>query len=77
HQWKHFEAKAFTDVDKIDVQSEVAPEITVTKQFSGKWEIKSKKEWFGSRVIDMKNQRVYVVEEGPRKSINELAKLSD
>ncbi|OXL91409.1 ornithine cyclodeaminase [Bacillus sp. KbaB1] len=77
HQWQHFEAKTFTDVEKIDVQSEVAPEITVTKRFSGRWEIKSKKEWFGSRVIDMKNQRVYVVEEGPQKSINELAKLSD
>lgn len=77
HQWQHFEAKAFTDVDKTDIQSDVAPEITVTKKFSEEWEIKSKKGWFGSRVIDMKNQRVYVVEEGPRKSIDELVNLSD
>jgi hypothetical protein len=77
HQWHHFEAKTFTDVDKTDIESDVAPEITATKEFSKKWEIKSNKGWFGSRVIDMKNQRVYAVEKGPRKSFDELRNAPD
>lgn len=35
HQWQHFEAKTFKDVDKVVVQSEVAPEIAATKQVYG------------------------------------------
>ncbi|MBA4602683.1 ornithine cyclodeaminase [Thermoactinomyces mirandus] len=77
HQWKHFEAKTFTDTERTNIQSDVAPEITATEKFPKKWEINSKKGWFGSRVIDMKNQKVYAVEEGPRKSIDELVNLSE
>ena len=77
HQWQHFEAKSFMETDNRDIHSGVAPEITASKEFEKKWELKSKNKWFGSRVVDMKSQRVYVVEKGPEKSIEELIKLSD
>ncbi|MDM5332137.1 ornithine cyclodeaminase [Ureibacillus composti] len=77
HRWQHFEAKNFMEASEHDLQSGVAPEITASKNFNIKWEVKSKKGWSGGRIVDVRNQRVYVVEEGPRKSGEQLRKLSD
>lgn len=78
HQWKHFEAKTFVDADANKTPSGIATEIAATKKFIKKWSVKSKKRGgFGSRIIDFKNERVYAVEEGPQKDIDERMKMSD
>ena len=75
HEWVHFEAKDFTETN--DSNSAIAPEITGTKKFTKRWELKSNKDHFGSRIIDFKNHRIYVVEKGLRKSQDEYFKLTD
>ncbi|TMW71177.1 ornithine cyclodeaminase [Alteribacter natronophilus] len=77
HQWKHFEARTIEDIEEFDVQSGVAPEIAATTPFKKSWELKSEDKWFGNRLVDPKNDLIYVVEKAPEKSIEERAKLTD
>lgn len=78
HRWQHFEAKNFMEkTDGDNIHSGVAPEIAASKKFDEKWRLISKEKWFGSRVVDVKNQRFYVVEKGPRKPIEVIIDLSE
>ncbi|MGD7054210.1 ornithine cyclodeaminase [Sutcliffiella horikoshii] len=76
HQWKHFESKDILD-SKMDVTSDVALEITEINKFKKLWSLKNEDDWFGSREVDLTNERIYLVEKGPRKSIEEYRDLSD
>jgi hypothetical protein len=78
HQWQHFEAKNFMEKPNGDnIHSGVAPEIAASKKFEEKWRLKSEEKWFGSRVVDVENQRFYVVEKGPEKPIEVMMGLSE
>jgi hypothetical protein len=78
HEWTHFKPTMISEEGVINtIDNEVAPEITATKKFTKSWAIKSKKDWFGSRVIDFINKRIYLVEQADKISIEKRMNLSE
>ncbi|MDN4523923.1 PQQ-binding-like beta-propeller repeat protein [Fictibacillus fluitans] len=78
HIWSHFEPTLLTKDGEINTLSEVAPEISETKRFRKKWWLKnnSKNDWFGSRVIDTAENRIYLVEK-EKLDVNKWMDLSE
>ncbi|XXM70747.1 ornithine cyclodeaminase [Lysinibacillus sphaericus] len=76
HQWEHFEAKDLLNAE-MDVTRDAALEITETNKFKKMWSLESEDDWFGSREVDLKNERIYLVEKGPEKTFEERSNMTD
>ncbi|MFC7061044.1 ornithine cyclodeaminase [Halobacillus seohaensis] len=75
--WEHLEAKTFEEIGTTSVDTTgVAPEISATRKFK-RVNYLEDDEWFGSRVVDTKRKRAYVVEQYPQLDWDEYRKLTD